>query len=153
MNKLNFEDKTENITTQGNLLFVKEVAKYFMDFLETDFHKRKNPKRSIKYKTNDNLLIGINLSKYPLFTKAVHNLITHGFDKNFLHTISKGTYRSNLPKNLLDLITLQVSKIKNSQINELINKMTDELEKSATLYQKEYEKGLSLVLESSTLHN
>jgi hypothetical protein len=27
------------------LLFIKEVAKYFMDFLETDFHKQRSPKR------------------------------------------------------------------------------------------------------------
>lgn len=57
-----------------------------MDFLETDFHKRRNPKRSIKYKTNDNLLVGINLSKYPSFTKDVWKLIAHGFDKNSLST-------------------------------------------------------------------
>ena len=47
------------------LLFIKEVAKYFMDFLETDFHKHKFPRRSIKLRNNDNLLIGLNLQKYP----------------------------------------------------------------------------------------
>jgi len=132
----------------GNLAFVKEVAKYFMDFLETDFHKRKNPKRSVKYRTSDNLLVGINLSKYPSFTKEIWKLVAHGFDKGTLSTISKGVYRSDLPKNLIDLINLQVSKIQNSQINELVNAITDELEKSATLYSKEYEKGLSVILES-----
>ena len=152
MNKIITENKIENVSLTGNLAFVKEVAKYFMDFLETDFHKRKNPKRSVKYRTSDNLLIGINLSKYPSFTKDIWKLIAHGFDKKSLNTISKGVYRSNLPKNLLDLITLQVSKIQNSQINELINAITDDLEKTATLYSKEYEKGLSIVLEASSLH-
>jgi very-short-patch-repair endonuclease len=144
-------DKTE-ASIVGNLAFVKEVAKYFMDFLETDFHKRKNPKRSIKYRTSDNLLVGINLSKYPSFTKDIWKLIAHGFDKNSLSTISKGVYRSNLPQNLLDLTTLQVNKIQNSQINELINAITDDLEKSATLYLKEYDKALSISLESASLH-
>jgi hypothetical protein len=32
-----------NEETSNNLQFVKEIAKYFMDFLETDFHERKNP--------------------------------------------------------------------------------------------------------------
>jgi len=55
---------------EGNpILFVKEVAKYFMDFLETDFHKRRFPKRSIKLKNEDNLQIGLNLHKYPSFYK------------------------------------------------------------------------------------
>jgi len=35
------KEKTEN---KNGLVFVKEVAKYFMDFLETDFHKRKKSK-------------------------------------------------------------------------------------------------------------
>lgn len=147
---LNMNKLDSNLT--GNLAFVKEVAKYFMDFLETDFHKRKNPKRSVKYRTNDNLLVGINLSKYPSFTKDIWKLVTHGFDNSVLSTISKGVYRSNLPKNLLDLITLQVGKIQSSQINELINAITDDLEKSATLYSKEYEKALTTTLEAVSLH-
>ncbi len=37
----------ENITTEdkNGLAFIKEVAKYFMDFLETDFHKKKSKKK------------------------------------------------------------------------------------------------------------
>ena len=31
------------IEDKNGLAFIKEVAKYFMDFLETDFHKRKSP--------------------------------------------------------------------------------------------------------------
>ncbi len=46
------------------LPFIKEVAKYFMDFLETDFHKQKMPKRSIVLKNPNNLLLGVNLNKY-----------------------------------------------------------------------------------------
>ena len=44
--------------------FIKEVAKYFMDFLETDFHKRSAPKRSISFRNDKNYLVGINLKKY-----------------------------------------------------------------------------------------
>ena len=39
----------DNEETSNNLQFVKEIAKYFMDFLETDFHKRKNPRRNIQF--------------------------------------------------------------------------------------------------------
>ena len=91
----------------GNLAFVKEVTRYFMDFLETDFHKRKNPRRSIKLRNPDNLLVGINLSKYPSFGKALWGLVNKSFDKDALSTITKGVYKSNLPKNLLDLVNLQ----------------------------------------------
>ena len=60
---------TDQVT--GNLQFVKEVAKYFMDFLETDFHKRRNPKRSIKLRNENNLLVGLNLKKYQKFNSLI----------------------------------------------------------------------------------
>lgn len=55
------------IEDKNGLAFIKEVAKYFMNFLETDFHKRKNPKRSIQFRSSNNLLVGLNLNKYPSF--------------------------------------------------------------------------------------
>ena len=94
----------EKIENKNGLAFIKEVAKYFMDFLETDFHKRKNPKRSIQLRSNNNLLIGLNLNKYPSFNNIVWKTINHAFDKNILNTIQKGVYRTNIPKNLLDLV-------------------------------------------------
>lgn len=44
--------------------FVKDLASYYMDFLETDFHRRKTPKRSVRFRNSDNLLVGINLGRY-----------------------------------------------------------------------------------------
>lgn len=132
---------------RNSLLFIKEVAKYFMDFLETDFHKRKNPKRSIKLRNNDNLLIGLNLNKYPTFNKQVWKLINHGFDKSTFNLLEKGVYKTNLPKNLLDLIRLQVKKISTTQVNKLITDSANEIEKAAALYNKEYDKALTTSLE------
>ena len=33
-------DKKDIIGTKNSLAFIKEVAKYFMDFLETDFQRQ-----------------------------------------------------------------------------------------------------------------
>lgn len=120
-----------------SLEFFKEVAKYFMDFLETDFHKHKAPRRIIKFRNNDNLLIGINLQKYPVFQKLVLKLISKGFSKENLNSIKKGIYKTNLPKNLLDLIKLQITKITEKQITDLLIKIADEIEIAGTQYSKE----------------
>src|SRR3989339_2073228 len=95
---------TKKDDNTNGLAFIKEVAKYFMDFLETDFHKRKNPKRSVQLRSGNNLLIGLNLNKYPAFASLVWKAINHSFDKSALNGIPKGVYRTNIPKNLLDLI-------------------------------------------------
>jgi len=139
------KEKTEN---KNGLVFVKEVAKYFMDFLETDFHKRKNPKRSIQLRSNNNLLIGLNLNKYPSFNNIVWKAINHAFDKNILNTIQKGVYRTNIPKNLLDLVKLQSEKINDKQIERILEQSAEEIEKSAAIYKKEYDQALSISLKA-----
>jgi hypothetical protein len=123
-------------TKEGGLLFFKEVAKYFMDFLETDFHKRKFPRRSIKFRNSDNLLIGINLQKYETFNTKIWELINKNFDKDSLNKISKGVYKTSLPKNLKDLIKLQVGKITAGQVNAMITDIANEIEKSGTSIRK-----------------
>ncbi len=145
----------ENLTEkdQGNngLAFIKEVAKYFMDFLETDFHKRRSPKRSIQLRNNSNLLIGLNLNKYPSFNTLAWKAVTHGFDSNSngLKTIQKGVYRTNIPKNLLDLIKLQLEKINAKQIQKIVNQVAEEIEKSAALHLKEYDQAITTSLEAT----
>lgn len=140
-------DGTE--TSASGLLFFKEVAKYFMDFLETDFHKRKLPRRSIKYRDGDNLLIGLNLQKYESFNKLVLELIQKNFDKDVLGQLEKGVHKTTLPKNLLELIQLQVGKIQASQITSVVDDIADEIEKSGTLHAEEYDIALSSSVEAA----
>jgi hypothetical protein len=142
-------NKIEKEEPKNGLAFIKEVAKYFMDFLETDFHKRKNPKRSIQFRSSNNLLVGLNLNKYPSFNNLVNKAKNHAFDKNTLNTIQKGVYRTNIPKNLLDLVKLQTEKINNKQISKILELITEEIEKSATLYKKEYDQALNASLEAT----
>ena len=58
-------DKSALAEQSDPLKFVKELAMYYMDFLETDFHRHKNPKRSVRLRSADNLLVGINLVSRP----------------------------------------------------------------------------------------
>ncbi len=139
-------NKTDN---RNGLFFIKEVAKYFMDFLETDFHKRRNPKRNVQLHNSSNLLIGINLNKYPSFSTLAWKAVTHSFDPNVLNIIQAGVYRTNIPKNLLDLIALQSDKIKPKQISEIIDKLAEEIEKSTAPNLKEYDQAFTASLEAT----
>jgi len=130
-------------STSGNLAFVKEVAKYFMDFLETDFHKRNIPKRSIKLRNRDNLLTGVNLSKYPTFLKEIYKLVANSFSGDGTKKLSRSVYRSNLPQNLLEVVKLQIGKIKATSLKDLTTAITNEIEKLAVLYSKEHDKAIS----------
>ena len=104
---------------RDTLKFVQELAKYYMDFLETDFHRHKNPKRGVRLRSADNLLVGINLARYPAFVQAAWKLILTGFSTDTLPEIRKGAFRSALPATLLQLIELEGDKISETQMDEL----------------------------------
>jgi hypothetical protein len=112
-------DKPALAEQSDPLKFVKELAMYYMDFLETDFHRHKNPKRSVRLRSADNLLVGINLARYPAFVQASWKVILSGFAKDTLAEIRKGAFRTAFPATLLQLIALESDKISETQMDEL----------------------------------
>ncbi|MEK7570893.1 MAG: AAA domain-containing protein [Patescibacteria group bacterium] len=128
--------------------FIIEVAKYFMDFLESDFHKHKNPRRTIKLHNNDNLLVGVNLGKYPTFVDVIWNTIRHSFGEDQLKTVSKGVYKVNIPENLLNLIKIQIGKISSKDINQIITKISKEVQEESIINKQEYDQALANTLEN-----
>jgi hypothetical protein len=139
-------EKSTGPIRQEPLLFFKEVAKYFMDFLETDFHKRQTPKRAVRFRSADNLLVGVTLTKYPSFTANVWKLIGRSFTTGILDHVEKGVYRTSVPEDLLRLIHHQVAKMSEDQCSRILAAVTDDLEKTAVLYAKEYDKALTAVI-------
>jgi very-short-patch-repair endonuclease len=146
---MNEEKSQLNKKEQKTLLFVKEVAKYFMDFLETDFHKRRTPKRNVKYKNESNLLVGLNLEKYPQFSKFIINGFNEAFSEHE-YRIKKGEYKANIPKNLLDLVKIKAEDIDSKDIDVIVKKIGDKLYKFSELYSEEYDQSLVSSVESAT---
>jgi len=127
------ENKTPN--------FVKEVAKYFMNFLETDFKKRRIPKRNSIQKTQKGLKVGIDLEKYPKFKKTLFTLFNSGFEKESLQ-IKKGEYVNNVPKNLFNLIEARIEKLSKKDLEKVFSAIEDLAKERKILYLKEYDKFL-----------
>jgi len=141
---------TKDATAHGPLQFLKEVAKYYMDFLKTDFHKRHTPKRVVRFRNADNLLTGLQLTKYASFT-AARKLIHSGFS-NGVHQIRKGEYRTSIPENLLSLVRLHVEQITSDQISKVLANISEELRQITILHAKEYDPALSMSLECASHH-
>lgn len=140
--------ESNNLST--TLFFIKEVAKYFMDFLETDFHKRRLPKRSIQFHTKDNLLVGIALSKYASFNRLIWETIIKNFDRNKFSALRKGIYRADIPQNLLDVIAFQTRKISDAQIAEIIDKVAEKVHEAANLFPKDYAQASSYAIDNAS---
>ena len=132
------------------LLFIKEVAKYFMDFLDTDFHKQRVPKRAIRFRDANGLLVGINLTKYASFVPKIWYLINHSFPRSLLNEIGRGTYRTEVPRGVVELIRLKTEGISEEQLSNVVSSITDKLSKAAISYSKDYDRALTLTTEAAT---
>ena len=62
-------------TQKSRNIFVEELCKYFMDFLQTGFKSTRFPKRYIRLNNEKNFKIGIDLSKYENFNESIRKVL------------------------------------------------------------------------------
>jgi archaellum component FlaC len=150
-NRMELQSREKSAQGESNqLLFIKEVAKYFMDFLETDFHKQRAPKRSIRFRDANGLLVGINLKKYSSLIPKIRYLTNRGFGRSLVNEIGRGAYRTEVPRSLLELIRLQTERISDSELSAVISAIAEKISKVAVSHAKDYEKALTVVTEAAT---
>ncbi len=113
---------------KGIIPFVTEVARYFMDFLETDFHKVRNPKRHIQIRNSSNLQVCINLNKYKKYSSLAWKVIRSGFKDDSLNELKRGTHTNAIPQSLLKLIQDQISLIEQKEIDAVIKLFRNEID-------------------------
>ena len=130
-------DSKNNNQENSSIKFVKEVAKYFMEFLDTDFKKSRIPKRNTINSTQNGLKVGINLKKYPKLKNTLLGMLNSGFNKDELR-IKKGDYTCKIPKTFLTLITKKINDITEEEIETVINEIQKLIEENALKYSKEY---------------
>jgi len=119
--------------------FIKEVAKYFMEFLDTDFKKRRIPKRNSIQKCQSGLKVAFDLEKYPNLKKDLLKFVTTGVPKDVFE-LKKGVYTTNVPRNLLNLITKKIKNIPKKDLDDVIKKIVSTLEELVVIHDKEYDK-------------
>jgi hypothetical protein len=130
------------------------VTIYFRDFLETDFHKRRLPKRSIRQRNQDNLLVGVKVDKYPSFVDVVWKLSKTNFNNGVLKQISKGSYRASVPPSLLALVEAQIKGIKEDLLASIASTLADNAQKMGKAYKDDYDRAVdSLIAIAATAIN
>jgi len=145
---------TPEETSDGFVAFLKELAKYYMTFLETDFHKHKRPRRHVRThdEKNPDFKIGLNLNKYPQFNARIWKTVIDHFRDDSL-SIPKGRYRMELPTQLHDLIELHIAKIVSEEtISTLISSISHKVLEIVELYPDEYDVALQRCREQAYLN-
>ena len=103
-------------------MFTKAVSKYFMSFLETDFKRRKVPKRSINFADKAGNLTAFRLDKYPSFLRKVSTLINNN-KGDYSIDVSRGTYTSSISENLTDVVTKSALKNLDQNKDQIISEI------------------------------
>ena len=118
---------TPRLSKHGIAAFVSELASYYMDFLETDFHKRRVPKRSVKFRNNKNLRVGLDLAKYDAFQSSLLKVIGSSMTRPL--SIPRGKYRAVVSQKVKDLIAAHTRSISDDMLAEvaasIATKITD----------------------------
>ena len=52
-----------------------------------------------------------NFNESPIFNQRIWKIINNGFKKNNICTVNKGYYKTNIPENLINLITFSIGEI------------------------------------------
>ncbi|MEK7595367.1 MAG: AAA domain-containing protein [Patescibacteria group bacterium] len=131
--------------------FVKEVAKYFMNFLETDFKKRRVPKRNTIQKTNNGLKVAVDLDKFIDFKQALLKQFAKSFENQSL-VVKKNEYTTKIPTSLLKLIISRVEALKSKDITQAHIEIEKRIYDCKTKYNDSYdqylEEGISSIKSS-----
>ena len=102
--------------------FVKELARYFMEFLETDFHRRRVPKRAIADRSSQNLLVGVCLARYPSYRTHLWRQLDENAEA-FVDLITPGQYTRPVPEQTLQLLNEQAELLESETILDLHTKI------------------------------
>ena len=117
--------------------FVKGVAQYFQNFLETDFRRRRLPKRNITSTNKDGTKIIINLDKYKSFKRELISKMEDSNNFEFSFDIKPKTHTTTIQRQTTDFIVKKVvneldkkrefvkSSFKDRLLGEFINYLED----------------------------
>jgi hypothetical protein len=112
--------------------FFKRLAQYYAEFLSTDFKKHQLPKRRLETSDNKGRLVGVPLRKFPGFEQKLWNDLNRPIGTGLSFTITRGTWRSTLPKAVSQAIASQVSKISADDVNAVVTASTEAAQRIAS---------------------
>ena len=77
--------------------FIQTLARYYSDFLATDFKKERLPKRRFQTRDSKGRRAGIALEKFPSFLPLINKIFSKEFGSNCSIKIKPKTHQIQLP--------------------------------------------------------
>lgn len=123
----------------GATEFVKAVARYYRDFLETDFKKANVPTRQVRVRSREGTVLGFNVRRFPELHRAVLELLSKPLGPVATLKIRRNQYRSRITANLQTLVRAQVQAIPDQAFISAISEAVVRIKKAALTAQKDFD--------------
>ena len=98
-------------TITGDLNFTQRLARYYSDFLATDFKKGSLPKRRFQTRDRKGRRSGISLEKFSRFFPVLSRKLSQQFNSGLEFEVKKDQYVAELPKVVRAAIEAEIQKI------------------------------------------
>ncbi|MCZ0933439.1 MAG: hypothetical protein OXJ52_09865, partial [Oligoflexia bacterium] len=105
--------------------FALNIAKYFMDFLETGFHRGRTPKRVYQSINEENLSVGVSLKPFPRIQKDILTAIF--FDKTYKINVEKGKYKLKINQNIVHSVRNYCEELTQNKLDEVFQEINSRL--------------------------
>jgi superfamily I DNA and/or RNA helicase len=97
--------------------FIDSLARYYSDFLATDFKKGRLPKRRFQTMDSKGRRAGIRLEKFPSFSKIINKVFSKEFKNNSTIKIKQGSHLTRLPAVVHAAIEAEIKNINFEKLN------------------------------------
>lgn len=114
-------DAVEGVTSTGDFAgesersapteFLGNIARYFRDFLDTDFKRQRLPKRQLQRSDSGGNLTAIGLKKYQSLLRTLWKQLNDPIGTGFDITVTRGRYEAHISTHLSDLVTKYIDGI------------------------------------------
>ena len=101
------------------------VARYYAEFLSTDFKSARLPKRVSERKNAKGMLVGADLSRYPALARRIHKALCGPAYELLSVEIKRGSYRSELPALVHSVVEGAIEQIDQDQLDTLVHKLIE----------------------------
>lgn len=99
--------------------FASKVSRYFLEFLESDFHRQRAPRRRVQLRTDSGLLAAMALRRYPTLAQAVRQLIACAVKDGLELKIPHRKFLSPLSPTLRNLIEQHIASLPDSSFENV----------------------------------
>src|SRR5688572_981150 len=107
--------ENSNSVEKGSSAFVAQVARYYRDFLETDFKKSRAPARQVRIRDESGSPLGFNVRRYPALLSKLAEVLKSSITAETIVAVKRGQYTQQISRGLKLLLTTQIEALDEAQ--------------------------------------